>query len=199
MIQRCVTLQSHRLTTGERAKRTFLLRCFYAAVLTRAGGCVHGSFNMCNVVGGLLAPTRRDDAQHAAIEVLDDLHVKLTGTVAGRGAGSAAGTPPSEEKKEGSWFTSLFSAAQGGGGGLWGGDDPHGGGAKGHGGGHGGVYMYGGPGCGKTFCMVGCGTALPLVRRLLPAVTGRAVLAIQPSERTATSFVHLILWVPTNS
>ena len=56
---------------------------------------------------------------------------------------------PQVDKKEGSWFSALFSGGGGGDAGSGGGGSGGAGGSHGHGGG----YMYGGPGCGKTFCM----------------------------------------------
>ena len=98
--------------------------------------------------------TPRDDAQFAAIEVLDELHENLTRHGVGAGRLKTSDQPSvssvSEEKKEGSWFAALFS---GGGGGSGGGATRGGSRVSGEGVGHGGVYMYGGPGCGKTFCM----------------------------------------------
>lgn len=92
----------------------------------------------------LFAPrTPRDEAQRAAIEVLDDLHSKLTQSGGRRGDGTTT-RHEEKNKKEGSWFASLFTTGGSGGGG--GGGDGIGGGAGGHGGGHGGAYMYGGPG-----------------------------------------------------
>ena len=79
---------------------------------------------------------RRDDAQLAAIRVLDRLHAKL---IAGdEGSASAAPAPP-KPRREGGWFADLFTARD---------DTPPPSRA-----GHGGVYIHGGPGCGKTFVM----------------------------------------------
>ena len=81
---------------------------------------------------------RYDEAQHRALGVLDELHATVTGkkpmkqpAPAATGAGA------------GSWFGRMFV------GGAAEGPPPR----DGEGGFAGGVYMYGGPGCGKTFCM----------------------------------------------
>ncbi|ACO61800.1 predicted protein, partial [Micromonas commoda] len=80
---------------------------------------------------------RWDEAQHRALKTLNELHAKLVGDMDG---GAAAAKRKSEApKKEGSWFTDLFTARE---------EDDEGGYAS-----HGGVYLFGGPGCGKTFCM----------------------------------------------
>ena len=84
---------------------------------------------------------RRDDAQRSAIAVLDRLHRTLE---TNRG-GEETPPPPPSPKREGSWFADLFggpppresSAARRDQ------NQPH----------AGGVYLHGGPGCGKTFCM----------------------------------------------
>ena len=79
---------------------------------------------------------RRDDAQRAAIRVLDRLHAKLT--AGDEGSAPAAPAPP-EPRREGGWFADLFTARE---------KSPPPSRA-----GHGGVYIHGGPGCGKTFVM----------------------------------------------
>ena len=104
---------------------------------------------------GVLRP---DDAQRDAIRVLDDLHARLVGTDDSADAGGdSAGTRRAKpEKKEGSWFTDLFTTSAS--------DSlsssrpaaPQ----------SGGVYLHGGPGCGKTFVM-------DLAFACLPGETGK--------------------------
>ena len=80
---------------------------------------------------------RWDEAQHRALETLNTLHAKLVGDMDG---GAAEAKRKSEApKKEGSWFSDLFTARE---------EDEAAAYTS-----HGGVYLFGGPGCGKTFCM----------------------------------------------
>ena len=80
---------------------------------------------------------RWDEAQHRALETLNTLHAKLVGDMDG---GAAKAKAKSEApKKEGSWFSDLFTARE---------EDEAAAYTS-----HGGVYLFGGPGCGKTFCM----------------------------------------------
>ena len=80
---------------------------------------------------------RWDEAQHRALETLNTLHAKLVGDMDG---GAAEAKRKSEApKKEGSWFSDLFTTRE---------EDEAAGYTS-----HGGVYLFGGPGCGKTFCM----------------------------------------------
>jgi len=104
---------------------------------------------------GVLRP---DDAQRDAIRVLDDLHARLVGTddSADAGGGSAGPDPRAKpEKKEGSWFTDLFTSSASG--------SPSSSPASAQ---SGGVYLHGGPGCGKTFVM-------DLAFACLPGETGK--------------------------
>ena len=92
---------------------------------------------------GVLRP---DDAQRDAIRVLDDLHARLVGTddSADAGGGSAGPDPRAKpEKKEGSWFTDLFTSSKSGSSSSSSKAAPQ----------SEGVYLHGGPGCGKTFVM----------------------------------------------
>ena len=103
---------------------------------------------------GVLRP---DDAQRDAIRVLDDLHARLVGTddSADAGGGSAVTPRAKPEKKEGSWFTDLFTSSESG--------SPSSSPASAQ---SGGVYLHGGPGCGKTFVM-------DLAFACLPGETGK--------------------------
>ena len=91
---------------------------------------------------------RHDAAQRRALAVLDDLHLKLAAKIGALEMLPSPSLSSMEKirKREDSWFTSLYhvgtpvskpsessssEATQGG------------------------VYLHGGPGCGKTFCMVG--------------------------------------------
>ena len=91
---------------------------------------------------GVLRP---DDAQRDAIRVLDDLHARLVGTdePADAGGGSSGTASAKPEKKEGSWFTDLFTSSKSGSSSSSSPAAPQ----------SGGVYLHGGPGCGKTFVM----------------------------------------------
>tara|TARA_B110000977_G_scaffold197818_1_gene281313 strand:- start:22216 stop:24219 length:2004 start_codon:yes stop_codon:yes gene_type:complete len=83
---------------------------------------------------------REDEAQRNAITVLDGLHAKLIGTNDSSGASTSTPSPP---KKEGSWFADLFTSTDRASLESSQDDGPH----------SGGVYLHGGPGCGKTFVM----------------------------------------------
>ena len=91
---------------------------------------------------GVLRP---DDAQRDAIRVLDDLHARLVGTddSADLGGGSSGTASAKPEKKEGSWFTDLFTSSKSGSSSSSSKAAPQ----------SEGVYLHGGPGCGKTFVM----------------------------------------------
>ena len=91
---------------------------------------------------GVLRP---DDAQRDAIRVLDDLHARLVGTddSADLGGGSSGTKSAKPEKKEGSWFTDLFTSSKSGSSSSSSKAAPQ----------SEGVYLHGGPGCGKTFVM----------------------------------------------
>ena len=78
---------------------------------------------------------RRDDAQRAAIRVLDRLHAKLT--AGDEGSAPAAPAPPNPAARGAGSPTSLPRAKN----------------PRPLRAGHGGVYIHGGPGCGKTFVM----------------------------------------------
>jgi len=95
---------------------------------------------------GVLRP---DDAQRDAITVLDALHSRLVGTddsddasASSSGGRANASNASRNEKKEGSWFSDLFTSSK---------SDPRP--DASHVPHSGGVYLHGGPGCGKTFVM----------------------------------------------
>ena len=93
---------------------------------------------------------REDEAQRAAIQVLDDLHGKLIASSSSSSSAAAPELPAASKAGDGGgWFSSLFGGGGGDGGGAGGGLTNDAAARVGHGG----VYMYGGPGCGKTFCM----------------------------------------------